>query len=133
MDTTERKIGNTMRKSKEVWKHNTQSSGNKNNRFEKCGNTTCNIKAKFGINDVQLAGTFGKTDVQIERRVWTQNCTSSRKIWTQYVKISREIWKRNVHVKIVCFTVFFVPALTMCPAVTGPSRTSRKTCTFKNL
>ena len=65
-DTTERKIGNTMHKSKEVWKHNTQSSGNKNNRFEKCGNTMYNIKAKFGINDVQLAGKFGKTDVQIK-------------------------------------------------------------------
>ena len=69
-----------MHKPKEVWTHDAQiprklqkkctSSGNKNNRFEKCGN-----KAKFVINvkeqrkiwrkDVQLAGNFGKTDVQI--------------------------------------------------------------------
>lgn len=141
-DTTERKIGNTMHKSKEVWKHNAQSSGNTNNRFEKCGNTMYKIKAKFGINvkeqrkiwrkNVQLAGIFGKTDVQIKRKAWTQYCTSSSKLDTR-CKNFKEIWKHNVHKKIVYFTVFRTCTYPVSGGDWPFKDNSREKCTFKNL
>ena len=130
-DTTERKIGNTMHKSKEVWKHNAQSSGNTNNRFEKCGNTMYKIKAKFGINvkeqrkiwrkNVQLAGIFGKTDVQIKRKAWTQYCTSSSKLDTRCKNFKGNLETQCTHETclFLCLSYLHLPCVRRWLALQG--------------
>lgn len=138
-DTTERKIGNTMHKSKEVWKHNAQSSGNTNNRFEKCGNTMYNIKAKFGINVKEFGEKMYNLQEYLERRMYKlkgklgHNTVHLQVNWTQDVKISREVWKHNVNMKIVYFTVFRTCTYPVSGGDWPFKDNSREKCTFKNL